>query len=226
MPTKKLPTKKLTKKTKSTCSYCGQDRLNPVPRGSRQLTSGRRCPVCFTWTPDEQRRTKPAVAQKTPALRGTTDKVELHAAVPIFVPTKRAKRARTLSGAPGTTEEALLRVAREAAERIRREGFREGAVAAAEIASTYDDTTTHDLRLGDCVLAKMNLIEGDPAENEQRIQRPEDALILGFVLALSEVAAGYPVKKVAKDAAITIALARASGAEKHDLDRLKAAGVK
>lgn len=134
--------------------------------------------------------------------------------------------AKTPSGDQGTTEEALLRVAQEAAERIRREAFREGAIAAAKLASAYDGATTHGYRLGDCVLAKMNLIEGEPRKNEKKIQKPEDALTFGFVLALSEVAAGNSVKKVAKDAAITISVARASGAEKYDLDRLRAAGVK
>jgi hypothetical protein len=41
------------------------------------------------------------------------------------------------------------------AGRFEQNRFAQGARAAAAIASDYDATTTHDHRLGDCILAKM-----------------------------------------------------------------------
>lgn len=48
--------------------------------------------------------------------------------------------------------------------------FRRGAAAAAGIASEmYDGCSTHEYRLDDCILSKMNLRNGKPRKNKRRV---------------------------------------------------------
>jgi len=52
------------------------------------------------------------------------------------------------------------------------EGFQVGAEAAAEIADGYNASTTHEHRLGDCILCKLNLTKRKkPRRNGKRIRR-------------------------------------------------------
>ena len=52
-------------------------------------------------------------------------------------------------------------------ERLRSEGFRRGAEAAADIADIYNGVTAHPYRLGDCILGKLNLRKGKPRKNRR-----------------------------------------------------------
>lgn len=50
-----------------------------------------------------------------------------------------------------------------------REAYEAGAAAAADHADQYNGSTTHEYRLGDCILGKMNIRKGRPRKNERRI---------------------------------------------------------
>lgn len=47
--------------------------------------------------------------------------------------------------------------------------YEAGAAAAADHADQYNGSTTHEYRLGDCILGKMNIRKGKPRKNERRI---------------------------------------------------------
>lgn len=64
--------------------------------------------------------------------------------------------------------------------RALRRAYEAGAAAAADHADQYNGSTTHEYRLGDCVLGKMNIRKGKPRKNEQRILSHKELLeILG-----------------------------------------------
>ena len=44
--------------------------------------------------------------------------------------------------------------------------YRYGILVAAELASTYDGSSLHPYKLGDCILGKLNLLKGKPRKNE------------------------------------------------------------
>lgn len=47
--------------------------------------------------------------------------------------------------------------------------YEAGATAAAHLADQYNGSTTHEYRLGDCILGKMNIRKRRPRKNERRI---------------------------------------------------------
>ena len=57
--------------------------------------------------------------------------------------------------------------------RLLRKAYEAGVVAAADHADQYNGSTTHEYRLGDCILGKMNIRKGRPRKNERRIQLSE-----------------------------------------------------
>lgn len=64
--------------------------------------------------------------------------------------------------------------------RALRRAYEAGAAAAADHADQYNGSTTHEYRLGDCVLGKMNIRKGKPRKNEHRILSHKELLeILG-----------------------------------------------
>lgn len=44
--------------------------------------------------------------------------------------------------------------------------FQYGILMAAQLASEYDGSSIHPYRLGDCILAKLNLLDGKPRKNK------------------------------------------------------------
>ena len=64
--------------------------------------------------------------------------------------------------------------------RALRRAYQLGATAAADVADQYNGATTHEYRLGDCVLGKMNIRKGKPRRNERRLlSHKELANIIG-----------------------------------------------
>lgn len=112
--------------------------------------------------------------------------------------------------------------------------FQRGAIAAASVADTYNSTTTHVYRLGDCVLAKLNIGKRKPRANRACLTDDiNDAWVLGFAAALAELHRGLlhgndsaGVCKVARGAGVTIKIASAAGVSAYDLVELKKAGVR
>ena len=123
----------------------------------------------------------------------------------------------------GTRDERVAAVA------LRRE-FVLGALVAATHASSYDASTTHRYRLGDCVLAKMNLRQAAPRRNQRRLDDPRDCWILGFAAALSEVvqfAGADPasIRRIAREAGLTLGELRRAGVLPGIISPLRRAGV-
>ncbi len=111
--------------------------------------------------------------------------------------------------------------------------FRRGVAAAASVAADYDASSTHPYRLGDCILAKLNLREQKPRRNARKLQDPEGAWLAGFAVALAEMHRlllhgnnSSGVCAVARDAGLTLAVARAAGVSTFDLKELRKAGVR
>lgn len=56
----------------------------------------------------------------------------------------------------------------------KREGFKKGVQCAAEIADSYNSSTTHTYMLGDCILGKLNQITKKKIrKNKQAIKKGE-----------------------------------------------------
>lgn len=55
--------------------------------------------------------------------------------------------------------------------------FRYGVCLAAELASEYDRSSTHPYRLGDCILAKMNLLKKGKIRKNKDGAKIEAALL-------------------------------------------------
>lgn len=116
----------------------------------------------------------------------------------------------------------------------RSEPFAIGALAAAAVAGDYDGESTHGFRLGDCVLAKLNLLgRAKPRRNRRRVEHPDRAWVRGFATALAEVyrlladgseAAG--IRAIARAAGIDLASARKAQVSAYDLRALARAGVR
>ena len=116
---------------------------------------------------------------------------------------------------------------------MKRSDFQRGVVAAAEIAAAYDSTSTHPYRLGDCILAKLNVSKRKPRRNRDVQRNERDAWLSGFAVALAELhrqllhgnnSSGTCV--AAQNAGLTLAAARAAGVSAYDLKELKKAGVR
>lgn len=112
--------------------------------------------------------------------------------------------------------------------------FQRGAIAAASVADTYNSTTTHAYRLGDCVLAKLNIGKRKPRINRVRLSQDnvDDAWVSGFAFALAELHRGLlhgndsaGICRAARAANVTIKVARAAGVSAYDLVELKKAGI-
>lgn len=111
--------------------------------------------------------------------------------------------------------------------------FKSGAMAAASIAASYDASSTHPYRLGDCILAKLNVSKRKPRRN-LRAQRDEGtAWLSGFAVALAEMHRrlvggndSTGVCEVARVAGLTLQIARDAGVVAFDLKELKRAGIR
>ena len=111
--------------------------------------------------------------------------------------------------------------------------FQRGIVVAADVAAAYDSTSTHPYRLGDCILAKLNVGKRKLRRNRQVQRNERDAWLSGFAVALAEMHRllirgndSIGVCKVASTAGLTIKAARAAGVSVFDLKELKRAGVR
>ena len=102
--------------------------------------------------------------------------------------------------------------------------YRAGAIAAADHASSYDSSSTHDYLLGDCILGKMNLRKGKPRKNHRRLSMDE-SFVRGFALGLSDMLMEKNIIYVFRNAGVTLRLLRRYGLMPNDLRRLKEAGV-
>ena len=111
--------------------------------------------------------------------------------------------------------------------------FRRGVAAAAELAGSYNASSTHPYRLDDCILAKLNVRRAKPRRNAQ-VQRPEQqSWMSGYAVALAEMhrrlSGGNDstgVCEVAFAAGLTLKAAKAAGVSAFDLKELKRAGVR
>lgn len=115
---------------------------------------------------------------------------------------------------------------------MKRTEFQRGAIAAASIAETYDGSSTHVYRLGDCILGKLNIRKPKPRINRKAQRREQDAWIAGYAVALAEIHRqllhgnnSSGICAAARDAGITLASARSAGVSAFDLRELKKAGV-
>jgi hypothetical protein len=101
--------------------------------------------------------------------------------------------------------------------------FRAGAAAAAELADTYNATTTHARRLGDCILFRMNLRSHRPRLNAQRVAL-DDAVTRGVVLGVAEMLRVCRNQDAAtcalRGAGITKKLAEKAGCPTTDLEEI------
>lgn len=116
---------------------------------------------------------------------------------------------------------------------MKRGEFRRGVLAAADVAQSYDSSSTHPYRLGDCILAKLNVSARKPRRNRQVRKNGRDAWLIGFSTALAEMHRqllggndGASVCRVARGAGLTLTSARAAGVSAFDLKELKKAGIR
>jgi len=111
--------------------------------------------------------------------------------------------------------------------------FQRGVIAAADIASMYNSTSTHRYRLDDCIVLKLNVSKRKrPRLNRQARPVDRDAWLVGAATALSEIHRrllqgndSTSVRAVAQAVGLTIKSARAAGTSSYDLKELKKAGV-
>jgi len=111
--------------------------------------------------------------------------------------------------------------------------FRRGVVTAADVADAYNAESTHPHRLGDCILAKLNVGRRKPRRNRQVQRREQDAWMIGFATALAEMHRrllsgndGSGVQAVARAAGLTIEAAHAAGVSAFDVRELRKAGIR
>jgi hypothetical protein len=111
-------------------------------------------------------------------------------------------------------------------------GRANGASAAAAVADDYNATSTHDYRLGDCILAKLNLRGGLPRRNQRRAEIPDHAWLRGFAAALGDIYrlllnGNEPVgiRHICRAAGVTLVDLRAAGVSAFDLRALRQAGI-
>ncbi len=75
---------------------------------------------------------------------------------------------------PLSHNERIMKAKSFSAEEVAKEiiwAFKRGVSAAAEVANSYNSSTTHPYMLGDCILGKLNQL-GDkkPRKNEQKLK--------------------------------------------------------
>jgi hypothetical protein len=111
--------------------------------------------------------------------------------------------------------------------------YERGVRTAASLAGEYDRCSHYEYRLEDCILGKLSVgSRVKPRRNRHRAEDPADAWVRGFVLAIADLhrslvggANGSDVRRLAKDAGVTIALAKKAKCLPYDLRELKRAGV-
>ena len=118
-------------------------------------------------------------------------------------------------------------------QHVKHSEFQRGVRAAADVAQSYDSTSTHPYRLDDCILAKLNVSRRKPRRNRQVQRNERDAWLSGFAVALAEMHRllvggndSTGVCEVARGAGLTLTSARAAGVSVFDLKGLKKAGVR
>lgn len=111
--------------------------------------------------------------------------------------------------------------------------FQRGARAAADVARSYNSTSTHPYRLDDCILAKLNVSRRKPRLNRKVQRNDRDVWLSGFAVALAEMHRrlvggndSTGVCEVARVSGLTLKSARAAGVSAFDLKELKRAGIK
>ncbi len=112
--------------------------------------------------------------------------------------------------------------------------YKRGVLAAAEVAATYNGSTTHGFRLDDCIACKLNVVKRSrPRRNHHKIEDPTVAWLRGVATALAEMSRGLlhgsdsvGVRRVASACLLTIAEARRCGAQEYDIKELMKAGVR
>ncbi len=130
--------------------------------------------------------------------------------------TKTTKTTKTTRTMPGRSADPTSR------------DYRRGAIAAAEVADIYNASTMHDHRLGDCILAKLNLRR----RNRQRIDAPEEAWVRGFAAGLVLMhgrllhgADAEGVRAAARSANLGLVDFRRASVTASDLRALRRAGI-
>jgi len=108
--------------------------------------------------------------------------------------------------------------------------FKRGVEAAADVAAGYNSSTTHDYRLDDCILCKLNQTNRQkPRKNKHRLENPEHAAVGGLATALAAMLRLVhdvdAVCTVARANGVTIDDMRQAGTGARDLRELKKAGV-
>ena len=111
--------------------------------------------------------------------------------------------------------------------------YKRGVLAAANVAATYNGSTTHDYRLDDCIACKLNVIKrSKPRRNRQKVEDPNLAWVRGVATALAEMHRSLigggdaaSVRRVATACGLTIAYARRCNVSAYDLKELRKAGV-
>jgi hypothetical protein len=116
---------------------------------------------------------------------------------------------------------------------VKKSDFQRGAEAAASWADEYNGSTTHEYRLGDCILGKMNLRKERPRRNRRKLDGENRVFIQGFAMALAEMHRrllggndSTGVREVARAAGITISSCKKFGVAPYDWRELRRAGVK
>ena len=135
-----------------------------------------------------------------------------------------------------TTSRTIDPLARLQQELAKTDGYTRGVIAAADVASQYNRSTSHPYRLDDCILDKLNVTKRKkPRKNTEKLPSTEDTLLLGFGLGLVEMLAqfggagqetGGAFCRAAASRGLTLKVARRLGMMSGDVDRLKRAGVK
>jgi hypothetical protein len=111
--------------------------------------------------------------------------------------------------------------------------YKRGVLAAANVAATYNGSTTHPYRLDDCITSKLNLTKrGKPRRNHQKIEDPDSAWMRGVATALAEMYRSLVdgndsrnARRVATACGLTLAHARRCAVAAYDLRALRRAGV-
>jgi len=130
---------------------------------------------------------------------------------------------------PGRGKVVLPKKMNSAEERA----YRRGAEHAAALASEYDGSSTHTYRLGDCILAKMNIKNGKLRKNRRRVEVSgkdwDSGWLTGFAQALIEIHQHRrdigDLVATARRYGLTLGRAKRAGLSRPELKKLGHAGV-
>ena len=117
---------------------------------------------------------------------------------------------------------------------MRSKEYERGARDAAGVAAQYNRTTTHEHRLDDCILAKLNIGKRrKPRRNVNKLEKTGAAWLRGFAMALAEMhrqrqvgAESLPVRVAANGVGLSLEVAKRVKLNPYDLKELKRAGIK